>query len=152
MLDTAGQSSQALLFCLRYDFPTAVVGVRERHRGLRRHAGEAVLPLFGAERQEADDRRADAVRGERGEPWRSVTPAEDLAGLSAGLSGAAGQAPLSLPADATVMTREPVPAGIPRPAVPLRRFLRVILSEAGASGAVRERTLVPAPRGLHGPW
>ena len=27
-----GQSSQALLFCLRYDFPTAVVRLRERHR------------------------------------------------------------------------------------------------------------------------
>ena len=59
-------SSQALLFCLRYDFPTAVVGVRQRHRELRRHAGEAVLPLRGAGRQEADHRRADAVRGQRG--------------------------------------------------------------------------------------
>ena len=35
-----------------------------------------------------------------------VTPAEDLAALSAGLSGATGQATLSLPADATVMTRD----------------------------------------------
>jgi hypothetical protein len=35
-----------------------------------------------------------------------VTPAEDLAGLSAGLSGATGQATLSLPGDAAVMTRD----------------------------------------------
>jgi hypothetical protein len=36
----------------------------------------------------------------------SVTPADDLAGLSAGLNGATGQAALSLPGDAAVMTRD----------------------------------------------
>jgi hypothetical protein len=34
-----------------------------------------------------------------------VTPAADLAGLSAGLSGSAGQALIDLPADSIVMTR-----------------------------------------------
>ena len=35
-----------------------------------------------------------------------MTPADDLAALSAGLNGATGQAALTLPADATVMTRD----------------------------------------------
>ena len=37
----------------------------------------------------------------------SVTPAVDLTGLSAGLTGATGAAALSLPADATVMIQDP---------------------------------------------
>ena len=63
MLDTAGQSSQALLFCLRYDFPTQWSAFVNGNGGFHGHAGQAVLPLLGAECQEADDRQPDPVRG-----------------------------------------------------------------------------------------
>ena len=46
MLDTAGQSSQALLFCLRYDFPTQWSAFVNGTGDFSRHAGQAVLPVL----------------------------------------------------------------------------------------------------------
>ena len=105
MLDTAGQSSQALMFCLRYDFPTEwsafVNGIGDFAVTLDKH----FFPYFV---QSARKLRVDSLTLYAGTAGTvaSVTPATDLVGLSEGLWGPAGQAPLTLPADNTVMIRD----------------------------------------------
>jgi Tc toxin complex TcA C-terminal TcB-binding domain len=105
MLDTAGQSSQALLFCLRYDFPT-------QWSAFVNGAGDFAVTLekqfFPYSVQSAAKLTIDSLTlyAESAGSVASVTPAIDLGGLSAGLSGAAGQAVLALPGDSTVMIGE----------------------------------------------
>ena len=105
MLDTAGQSSQALLFCLRYDFPTQWSAFVNGTGDFSLTLDKQFFPYWV---QSARKLTVDALTLYSGSAGAlaSVTPAEDLAGVSAGLSGATGQATLSLPADATVMTRD----------------------------------------------
>jgi hypothetical protein len=106
MLDTAGQSSQTLLFCLRYDFPT-------QWAAFVNGGGDFAVTLekqfFPYAVQGAKKLTVDALTLYAGSGGRvaSVTPAVDLTGLSAGLTGATGAAALSLPADATVMIQDP---------------------------------------------
>ena len=105
MLDTAGQSSQALLFCLRYDFPTEWSAFVN---GTGDFAVTLEKQFFPYAVQSARKLTIDALTlyAESAGTVASVTPAADLAGLSAGLSGATGQALLDLPADSTVLTRD----------------------------------------------
>ena len=104
MLDTAGQSSQALLFCLRYDFPT-------QWSAFVNGTGDFAVTLekqfFPYSVQSARKLTVDglALYAENAGTVSSVSPSADLAGLSAGLSGSAGQALIDLPADSIVMTR-----------------------------------------------
>ena len=105
MLDTAGQSSQALMFCLRYDFPT-------EWSAFVNGTGDFAVTLqkqyFPYAVQSANQLTIDALTlyAESVGSVASVTPTVDLAGLSAGLSGAPGEAPLSLPGDGTVLTQD----------------------------------------------
>jgi hypothetical protein len=105
MLDTAGQSSQALLFCLRYDFPTQWSAFVNGTGDFSLTLDKQFFPYWV---QSARKLTIDALTlyADSAGTLAPVTPAEDLAGLSAGLSGATGQATLSLPGDAAVMTRD----------------------------------------------
>ena len=106
MLDTAGQSSQALVFCLRYDFPTewsAFVGTGNFMVTLEKQ-------YFPYAVQNAKVLGIDAVAlyAESAGKVASVTPLSptELTALTQGLTSTAGQASLSLPSDDTVMTRD----------------------------------------------
>jgi hypothetical protein len=106
MLDTAGQSSQALLFCLRYDFPT-------QWSAFVNGTGDFAVALdkqfFPYSVQSARKLTIDGLTlyAESAGTVASVSPAVDLAGLSAGLSGSNEQADINLPADSIVLTRVP---------------------------------------------
>jgi hypothetical protein len=104
-LDTAGQSSQALLFCLRYDFPTQWSAFVNGTGDFSLTLDKQFFPYWV---QGARELTIDALTlyADNAGTLASVTPAEDLAALSAGLNSATGQAALSLAADAAVMTRD----------------------------------------------
>jgi hypothetical protein len=105
MLDTAGQSSQALMFCLCFDFPTEwsafVNGTADFAVTLQRL-------FFPYAVQNARRLTVDALTlyAASSGALTSVTPTVDLTVLSAGLTGSTGAAQLSLPADGTVLTRD----------------------------------------------
>ena len=105
MLDTAGQSSQALLFCLRYDFPT-------QWSAFVNGTGDFTVALdkqfFPYAVQSARKLTIDGLTlyAESAGTVASVSPAADLAELSAGLSGSNEQALIDLPADSIVLTRD----------------------------------------------
>ena len=105
MLDTAGQSNQALVFCLRYDFPTQWSAFVNGTGDFSVTLDKQFFPYWvqGARKLTID--ALTLYSGSAG-TLAPVTPAEDLTGLSDGLSGATGQATLSLPSDAAVMTRD----------------------------------------------
>ncbi|MGH3169198.1 MAG: hypothetical protein ACRDN0_25380, partial [Trebonia sp.] len=105
MLDTAGQASQALLFCLRYDFPTQWSAFVNGTGDFAVTLDKQFFPYYvqGARTLTIDSLTLYA--GSSG-TLASVIPPTDLAALSAELSGATGQASLTLPADGTVMTRD----------------------------------------------
>lgn len=105
MLDTAGRASQALLFCLRYDFPTQWSAFVNGTGDFAVTLDKQFFPYYvqGARKLTIDSLTLYA--GSSG-TLASVTPSTDVGALSVGLSGATGQASLSLPADGTVMTRE----------------------------------------------
>jgi hypothetical protein len=107
MLGTAGQSSQALLFNLRYDFPTEwsafVSGSTDFAVTLQKDYFQYMV-------QSAKQLTIDALTlyADSGGQVVSVTPSSvDPGTLSSNLSSASGTAPLSLPADPTVMLRDP---------------------------------------------
>jgi Tc toxin complex TcA C-terminal TcB-binding domain len=104
MLDTA-RGSQALLFCLRYDFPTQWSAFVN---GTADFAVTLEKQFFPYAVQSARKLTIDALTLYAGSAGAvaSVTPAADLAGLSAALGGAGGTAPISLPADDTVLVRD----------------------------------------------
>lgn len=107
MLDTAGQSGQALLFCLRYDFPTEwaafVNGTADFQVTLEKQ-------YFPYAVQSARVLTIDALTlyAERNASIASVSPVESagLSALTTGLSGATGAATLTLPSDGTVMVQD----------------------------------------------
>lgn len=107
MLDTAGQSSQALIFTLRYDFPTQwsafVTGASDFTATLTRQMFPYAVQSARRLTIDALTLYADSGTG----TVASVTPGADLAALSAGLSSAAGQAIADLPEDPSVLTRDP---------------------------------------------
>jgi hypothetical protein len=98
MLDSAAQSSQALLLCLRFDFPTEwavfVNGGGEFTTTITR----ALFPyaVQGAKKLTIDALTLYAADGESIAP---STPTVDLAALSGELSSATGEATVSFPAD-----------------------------------------------------
>ena len=104
MLDTAGQSSQALLFCLRYDFPTQWSAFVN---GTGDFAATLAKQYFPYAVQGARVLTIDALTLYAGKAGSvaSVSPltSAEVAALSAGLSGTAGTAELTLPGDGTVM-------------------------------------------------
>jgi hypothetical protein len=106
MLDTAGASGQALLYCLRYDYPTEWPAFVN---GTGDFAFTLEKRFFPYAVQSAKKVTVDslALYADSGGTIASVTPPVDLAALSTGLSSAAAQAPVSLPADGTVLTRDP---------------------------------------------
>lgn len=105
MLDSA-TSSQALLFCLRYDFPTQWAAFVNGTGDFAVTLEKQFFPYAAAS---APKLTVDALTlyADGAGAVASVTPATDLAALSAGLTGPAGVAPVTLPADDTVMVRDP---------------------------------------------
>ena len=109
MLDTAGQSSQALLFCLRYDFPTQWSAFVNGGSGAD-FAVTLEKQYFPYAVQSAKELTIDALTlyADSHGAIASVAPvdAAGLAALTAGLSGTAGAATLTLPSDPNVMIRD----------------------------------------------
>jgi hypothetical protein len=106
MLDVAGQSGQALMFCLRYDFPTEWSAFVN---GTANFAVTLQKDYFPYMVQSAKQVTVDALTLYAGSGGKvaPVTPPNVGITLPATFSGAAWTAPLSLPSDATVMTRDP---------------------------------------------
>ncbi|HEV2451111.1 MAG TPA: hypothetical protein VGS62_04205 [Streptosporangiaceae bacterium] len=106
MLDTAGQSSQAMLWCLRYDFPTEWSAFVNGTGDFTATLAKQLFPyaVQGARTLTVDSLTLYAASDGNLVP---VSPAANLGTLSAGLSGPSGEASLSLPADGTVLTRDP---------------------------------------------
>jgi hypothetical protein len=102
----AAQSGQALMFCLRFDFPSQWYAFVT---GTTNFALDLTKDLFPYTVQSARQITIDAVTlySANAVKVASLTPTVDLGALSSGLSAATGTASLSLPADATVMTRDP---------------------------------------------
>jgi hypothetical protein len=105
MLDTAGQSSQALMFCLRYDFPTEWSAFVNGGSGpFQATLEKSYFPYFvqGARKLTVD---ALTLFSANGEKVASTSPlnATGLAAVNTGLGGAAGGAVLTLPADPVVL-------------------------------------------------
>jgi hypothetical protein len=107
MLDTAGQSGQALLFCLRYDFPTQWAAFVNGTGDFQVTLEKQYFPyaVQGASALSID---ALALYAEKNGSISSVSPVDGagLAALNAGLNGATGAAALSVPADANVMIQD----------------------------------------------
>jgi Tc toxin complex TcA C-terminal TcB-binding domain len=108
MLKSAGTSGQALLFCLRYDFPTEwsafVNGTGDFTVTLDRQFFPYSVQASSGPTIDALTLYAATASGPPA--LASVTPAADLATLSSGLAGGTGQAQLSLPADGSVLVRD----------------------------------------------
>jgi hypothetical protein len=104
MLDTAGQSGQAVMLNLRYDFPAEwaafVNGTVDFAATLTRDRFPYIVQ--GAPKLTIDGVRLYAANGTA---IVQVTPSVDLAALSSGLSVPADSAALSLPVDPAVMQR-----------------------------------------------
>ncbi len=104
LFDSAGRSGQALLFCLRYDFPTEwaafVAGSGNFTAAIRKD--DFPLMVQGASRLTIDSVKLYAGAGGA---IAAVVPPLDLGALSSGLSGNTGSAQISLPSDAAVMQR-----------------------------------------------
>jgi Tc toxin complex TcA C-terminal TcB-binding domain len=108
MLDVIGQSSQALLFCLRYDFPTEWSAFVNSGGDFAATIERSYFPyaVQGA-RVLAIDSVTLYAAGPAGVASFTPPTVNTLAALAAlkqGLSGAAAQASLTLPADGTVLT------------------------------------------------
>ena len=105
-LNTAAQSGQALMFCLRFDFPSQWYAFAS---GTASFSLDLAKDLFPYMVQSATQISVDALNlyAASGATIASVTPTVDLGALSTALNATAGTAPLSLPGDAVVMTRDP---------------------------------------------
>jgi Tc toxin complex TcA C-terminal TcB-binding domain len=107
MVDTAGQSRQALLFCLRYDFPTEWSAFVNAAGNFAVALRKDFFPYMaqGAKQLRIDNLALYADGG--GQPVSTTPQGLDLTALSTALSGAGGSATLSLPTDPQVLTRDP---------------------------------------------
>jgi hypothetical protein len=106
MLKSAGTCGQALLFCLRYDFPTEwsafVNGTGDFTVTLdKQFFPYLVQASSGLTIDELTLYAARAASASAPPGLASVTPTVDLGALSSGLAGSTGQAQLSLPTDDT---------------------------------------------------
>jgi hypothetical protein len=104
MLDSTA-SSQALLFGPRYDFPTQWAAFVNGTGDFAVMLEKQFFPYAAASAPLTVD--ALTLYADGAGAVASVTPATDLAALPAGLTGPAGAAPVTLPADDTVMVRVP---------------------------------------------
>lgn len=102
---TGHGSDQALLFCLRYDFPTEWSAFVNGAGDLTAALQKQFFPyaVQGAKKLTVDGLTLYADSGGKLVP---VSPAVDPGTLSASLSGATGEGPVSFPADGTVMVKE----------------------------------------------
>ena len=105
MLDTSGQASQALLFCLRYDFPTQWSAFVNGTGDFEVTLDKQFFPYYVQGARTLTINSLSLYADSSGS-LASVTPPTDPVALSEGLNGTTGQASLTLPADGTVMTRE----------------------------------------------
>ncbi len=106
MLDAAGESSQSAMFALKYDYPSEwsafVHGAGDFAATLTRQMFPYAVQTARKLTIDGLTLYADSGSG----TVASVTPAVNLAALSAGLSGVGGQAALALPADPAILTRD----------------------------------------------
>ena len=105
MFDTQGQSSQALMFILRYDFPTEWSAFVNGTENFQVTLEQQFFPyiVHGAKKLTVDALTLYTANA-AGNQVVSVTPTVDLVALSAALI-TTGSAPLTLPADPNVMHR-----------------------------------------------
>jgi Tc toxin complex TcA C-terminal TcB-binding domain len=106
-LDTAGKSSQALMFCLRFDFPNEWAAFVNGTAPFQAVLSKFLFPYMvqGAPKLTIDGLTLYAASGQQ---VVTATPlaAEDLAALATGLSGSTNTATLTLPQDPMVLTRD----------------------------------------------
>ncbi len=105
MMDTTGASSQALLFCLRYDFPTQWAAFVNAGGDFAVTLEKRFFPyaVQGAKKLTIDSL---TLYAESDGKVASVAPTVDLGALSTALSSTAGSSPVSLAGDATVLTQD----------------------------------------------
>ena len=107
MLGAAGQSGQALLFCLRYDFPTQWAAFVNGTGDFQVTLEKQYFP-YAVQSASALSIDALALYAKKNGSITSVSPVDGagLAALNAGLNGATGAAALSVPADGNVMIQD----------------------------------------------
>ena len=104
MLDTAGQSGQALVFCLRYDFPAEWSAFINGTSAFQMTLETYYFPYMvqGARKLTIDSLVLYAAEGNK---VVSVTPKIDLGAMSSNLTSPAANAAISLPPDPSVLIR-----------------------------------------------
>ena len=130
MLKTAGGSGQALLFCLRYDFPTEWSAFVNGSGNFTVTLDKQFFPysVQGTTNLTIDGLTlyTETTASPSTPPaLSSVAPLGQaaLSALSADLAGSTGQAQLNLPSRRHRADPRPDPAGVPRPAIPLHRLV-----------------------------
>jgi hypothetical protein len=112
MLKQAGSSGQALLFNLRYDFPTEWSAFVNGTSDFTVTLAKSFFPYAV---QAAADLTIDSLTLYTGVPATAAAPPSlasvipqgtDLAALSAALTSAAGESQVALPTDGSVLTRD----------------------------------------------
>jgi hypothetical protein len=105
-LDTAGQSSQALMFCLRYDFPTEWAAFVNGTAPFQVVLEKFYFPYMvqGAKKLTVNGLTLYAANGEQVAAASPVST-NDLATVTQGLTGATASATLTLAADPAVLVR-----------------------------------------------
>jgi Tc toxin complex TcA C-terminal TcB-binding domain len=109
MLAAAGQSSQALMFNLRYEFPSEWAAFAASTTA--NFTATLRKDYFPYMVQSARTLSVDKLTlyAESGGNVTPLTPQNlDLAVISAGLSGTSGAATLTLPSDSSILTRDPL--------------------------------------------
>jgi len=104
MFDTASQSGQALLFTLRYDFPTEWSAFVNGASNFQVVLQKDYFPYFVQSARRITIDSVTTYAGNNGKVESALQQTVDLDNLSAGLSQA-GSATLSLPPDKQVMTQ-----------------------------------------------
>jgi hypothetical protein len=108
MLDAAGQSGQALMFSVRYDFPTEWSAFVNGSDDFKATLQKDYFPYMvqNAKRITIETLTLYAPSAS-GKEVVSVTPQVDLGNLSMGLNSTTGDAPLILQNDDAVLKRDP---------------------------------------------
>ena len=104
MFDTAGQSGQALLFCLRYDFPTEWSAFVNGSGNFQVLLQKSYFPYSVQSARRITIDSVVTYAGNNGKVASVTQQSVSLDNLSSGLSQA-GSATLSLPKDNQVMTQ-----------------------------------------------
>jgi hypothetical protein len=103
--DTAGQSGQALVFCLRYDFPTEWAAFINSTGAFQATLEKSCFPYMvqGARKLTVDSLVLYAAKSGK---VASITPKIDLGAMTSSLALPAASAAISLPADPSVLIRD----------------------------------------------